>query len=100
MLIAHQNINSKKKDYNVFLLYSNHRFIVVRDFYVKHINWGSLLIINEGREHKKAITRLQLTFNWITNIIHLLNSYVLKKVSKNLIDMEDNYNHNSDHLAI
>lgn len=102
--------NLKTDDYRSFLLHLNDRFIIGGDFNAKHLDWGSRLTNTKGRELREAIRSRECNYHstgkptyWPTDpskIPDLLDFFISRKVSPNFINIEDNFDLNSDHSAV
>lgn len=102
--------NLKKPDYLNILNHLKNRFIIGGDFNAKHLDFGSRLITTKGRELRQAIREIGGTIHstgkptyWPTDpakIPDLLDFFVSKKVSANFIDLEENFDMDSDHSAV
>jgi hypothetical protein len=86
------------------------RFIIGGDFNAKHTHWGSRLTTTKGRELLKAINEYKCEaismgkpMYWPTDperIPDLIDFYIIKNISSNYIQLEDNLELGSDHLPI
>lgn len=101
--------NLKKNDYNKILHHLGDRFLVGGDFNAKHTSWGSRLINTKGSELNAAIVEYGCNVHstgtptyWPTDrkkIPDVLDFYISRKIAVNFIDIEDNYDLDSDHSA-
>jgi len=102
--------NLKEEDYMLILKHMGDRFILGGDFNAKHSLWGSRLDNTKGRELKKAIDKIGCNVHssgkptyWPTDrnkIPDVLDFFITKKIASNFINIEDNYDLNSDHSSI
>lgn len=85
------------------------RFLIGGDFNAKHNSWGSRLDNTKGRELQAAIQDLGCNVHstgkptyWPTDrkkIPDLLDFFISRKIATNFINVEDNYDLDSDHSA-
>ena len=102
--------NLKELDYKKFILHLGERFIVGGDYNAKHVDWGSRLTTTKGSELNKAIQEKGCSFHstgkptyWPTDpnkIPDLLDFFISRRVSQNFIDIEENFDLDSDHSAV
>jgi len=102
--------NIKTERYVELLKNTEIRFIIGGDFNAKHTHWGWRLISAKGRElletineHKcEAISTGKPTY-WPTDtekFPDLIDFYIIKNISSNYIQIEDNLELSSDHSPI
>src|ERR1044071_4124509 len=101
--------NLKMQDYKAFLQQAGERFIIGGDYNAKHVDWGSRLSITTGKEPRRASQELGRNFQsngkptyWQTDktkLPNLLDFFIIRKISSNFIDIEENFGLNSDHSA-
>lgn len=102
--------NLKKTDYKSILQQLGERFIVGGDLNAKHVDWGSRLTTTKGSELRQAIKEIGCSFYstgkptyWPTDPNKnpdLLDFFIARKVSPNYIDVEENFDLDSDHSAV
>lgn len=102
--------NLKKEDYLTLLQHLGERFIVGGDINSKHVDWGSRLTTTKGRELRIALQELNCNYHstgkptyWPTDldkIPDLLDFFISRKVSPNFIEVEENFDVDSDHSAV
>lgn len=86
------------------------RFIAAGDYNAKHENWGSRIILHEGRELKRAIDELQLNVlstreptYWPSDRKRnpdLVDFCISKGIASNYINSESCFELSSDHSPI
>lgn len=102
--------NLKKVVYLQLLQHLIKRFVVGGDFNAKHVDWGSRLITTKGKELRQAIREMGCNIHtsgrptyWPTDtakIPDVLDFFISKRVSPNFIEVDDNYDLDSDHSAV
>lgn len=102
--------NLKENDYLTILNHMGERFILGGDFNAKHSLWGSRLDNTKGRELKKAIDKTSCEVHssgkptyWPTDrkkTPDVLDFFITRKMAANFINIEDNYDLDSDHSSI
>lgn len=102
--------NLKKSDYLNILQHMNGRFIVGGDLNAKHTDWGSRLTTTKGRELRQAIKEMGCDIHstgkptyWPTDtskVPDLIDFFISRQVSPNFIELEDNFDMDSDHSAV
>ena len=102
--------NIKKEEYKHLLRNLGERFIIGGDFNAKHTHWGSRLTNTKGKELFKAISEMGCNVHstgkptyWPEDrnkIPDLLDFFISRKISSNFIDVEDNFDLNSDHSPV
>ena len=102
--------NLKRADYKNHLLHMGERCILGGDFNAKHTDWGSRIVTTKGKELREAMRELGCEYYstckptyWPTDrdkIPDLLDFFVSRKVSPNFINIEENFDLNSDHSAV
>jgi len=103
--------NQMKKDAYLDMIQKfKHRRIIGGDFNAKHTAWGSRLTNTKGRELHKALTSAGCCIAstgkptyWPTDkqkIPDLLDFFILKKISQNLVEVEGNFDFDSDHTPV
>ena len=101
--------NLKMQDYKAFLQQAGERFIIGGDYNAKNVDWGSRLSTTKGKELRRATQELGCNFQstgkptyWPTDknkLPDLLDFFIIRKISSNFIDIEENFDLNSDHSA-
>lgn len=104
------NSSIKKEIFKSLLLELGERFILGGDFNAKHLDWGSRLTQTRGKELRQAIRELGCNFHssgnptyWPTDqnkIPDLVDFFITRKVSPNVVTIEDNFDFSSDHSAV
>ena len=84
--------------------------VVGGDFNAKHTEWGVRLITTKGKELRNAIIKEGCNYHstdkptyWPTDtnkIPDLLDFFISRKISPNFIDIEENFDLDSDHSAV
>lgn len=102
--------NLKKEEYQNILNHMGERFLIGGDFNAKHTSWGSRLDNTKGKELHAAIQQLGCNVHstgkptyWptdINKIPDLLDFFISRKIATNFINVEDNYDLDSDHSAL
>lgn len=102
--------NLKKENYKNIMKHLGERFVLGGDFNAKHTDWGSRLITTKGKELRGAVRELGCNYHstnkptyWPTDrnkIPDLLDFFITRKVSSHFINIEENFDLNSDHSAV
>ena len=102
--------NLKTEDYISLLQHLGERFILGGDLNAKHVDWGSRLTTTKGSQLRKAINKKGCNYHstgkptyWPTDpnkLPDLLDFFITRKVSPNFIEVEENFDLDSDHSAV
>lgn len=102
--------NIKKNIFKDLLSASGSRFLLGGDYNAKHIDWGSRMTSTRGRELRKAIQEVGCCYHstetptyWPTDankIPDLIDFFISKRISSNFLNLEDNFDLDSDHSAV
>ena len=104
------NYKIKKDVFKDLLSAHGDKFLLGGDYNAKHTDWGSRTITTRGRELRKAIQELGCCHHSTGNPTYwpsdtkktpdLIDFFISKRISVNFINLEDNYDLDSDHSAI